>query len=240
MGSSYNMTLTAERTLTLSAHSEGTVPTVYVIDDDHAIRESLRFLIESINLPVRTFATAQEFLDQYEPNTTGCILLDVRMPGISGLELQEHLAAQGCILPIIFVTGHGDIPMAVRTIKAGAMDFVEKPFGDQALLERIQKAVELSAENLANRDELSTLAQRLSKLTGRERQILNLIAEGNANKSIAVMLGVAEKTIEAHRANINRKLSATCVADLVRMALMARSLNPSALALPEKRQRRPD
>jgi len=216
------------------------VPTVYVIDDDHAIRESLRFLIESINLPVRTFSTAQEFLDQYESNTTGCILLDVRMPGISGLELQEHLASRGCILPIIFVTGHGDIPMAVRTIKAGAMDFVEKPFGDQALLERIHKAVELSAANLANRDELSSLAQRLSKLTGRERQILNLIAAGNANKSIAVMLGVAEKTIEAHRANINRKLSATCVADLVRMALMARTLTPNALPIPEKQQRRPD
>ena len=232
--------LIAENTLTLSAHSEGNVPTVYVIDDDHAIRESLRFLIESIHLPVRTFATAQEFLEQYDTHTTGCILLDVRMPGISGLELQEHLSAQGCILPIIFVSGHGDIPMAVRTIKAGAMDFVEKPFGDQALLERIQKAVELSIANLQNREALSTLAQRLGKLTGRERQILNLIAEGNANKTIASSLEVSEKTVEAHRANINRKLSATCVADLVRMALMARTLHPNALPMPTKRQRRTD
>ena len=175
--------------------------------------------------------------DHYDPNATGCILLDVRMPGLTGLELQERLTAQGCVLPIIFITGHGDIQMAVRAIKSGAMDFVEKPFGDQNLLDRIHKAIELSSSNLTRRNDRSRLAERVAKLTGRERQILTLIARGNANKMIAAQLHVSEKTVEAHRSGINRKLGANCVADLVRMALAAEEL--ADIATPANSHARP-
>jgi len=210
-------------------------PMVFVIDDDAAVRQSLQWLIESVNLPVITFGSAQEFLDKYDRERPGCVLLDVRMPGMSGLELQERLTKDGCPLPIIFITGHGDIPMAVRTIKAGAADFIEKPFGDQDLLDRLHRAMERSTARFHEQRELSRLEGRLKKLTDREWEVLGLIRAGNANKTIASRLGLSEKTVEAHRTNLNRKLGATCVADLVRMAVMAESLAESRGAQLRKR-----
>jgi FixJ family two-component response regulator len=214
-------------------------PTVHVIDDDAAVRNSLRFLIESAHLSVQTFESAQEFLDKYNPHAPGCVLLDVRMPGMSGLELHERLIADQCALPVIFITGHGDIQMAVQTLKAGAVDFIEKPFGDADLLDRIHKAIELSESILSRRASESQLSERIARLTGRERQVLSMIAHGNANKLIATQLGVSEKTVEAHRANINRKLSASCVAELVRTAILAEELPPSRPQPSSDRKRRP-
>lgn len=199
-------------------------PIVFVIDDDAAVRQSLQWLIESVNLPVVAFGSAQEFLDKYDRDRPGCVLLDVRMPGMSGLELQERLTKEECSLPIIFITGHGDIPMAVRTIKSGAVDFIEKPFGDQDLLDRLHRAMEQSTIRFEQQREFSKLETRLKKLTPREWEVLELIRQGNANKSIASHLDLSEKTVEAHRTNLNRKLGATCVADLVRMAVMAESI----------------
>lgn len=199
-------------------------PMVFVIDDDAAVRQSLQWLIESVNLPVLTFSSAQEFLDRRDRDRPGCVLLDVRMPGMSGLELQDRLTKEGCSLPIIFITGHGDIPMAVRTIKAGASDFIEKPFSDQDLLDRLHRAMERSTFRFQQQREISRLQTRLKKLTPREWEVLDLIRQGNANKSIASRLELSEKTVEAHRTNLNRKLGATCVADLVRMAVMAESI----------------
>ncbi len=197
---------------------------VYVVDDDAAVRDSLRWLLESVSMPVRTFANAADFLADFEPDEPGCVVLDVRMPGMSGLELQEHLLATAQFIPIIFISGHGDIAMAVRTIQSGAVDFIEKPFGDQELLDRIHRALELSQERISERNRRADLTARLARLTSRERQVLKLIGAGRANKMIAAALDLAEKTIEAHRTNLNRKLGATSVADLVRIAIEAESL----------------
>lgn len=203
---------------------------VYVVDDDAAVRDSLRWLLESVNMPVRTFANAADFLADFEPDEPGCVVLDVRMPGMSGLELQEHLLATTQFIPIIFISGHGDIAMAVRTIQSGAVDFIEKPFGDQELLDRIHRALEMSEERISERNRRADLAARLARLTSRERQVLKLIGAGRANKMIAAALDLAEKTIEAHRTNLNRKLGATSVADLVRIAIEAESLLPPPAA----------
>ncbi len=208
----------------VGAREETPAPMVFVIDDDAAVRQSLKWLIESVNLPVVAFGSAHDFLEKHDRNRPGCVLLDVRMPGMSGLELQERLVKEGCPLPIIFITGHGDIPMAVKTIKAGASDFIEKPFGDQDLLDRLHRAMEQSTNRFEQQREMARLEVRLRKLTDREWEVLEFIRQGNANKTIAAKLGLSEKTIEAHRTNLNRKLGATCVADLVRMAVMAESL----------------
>jgi FixJ family two-component response regulator len=192
---------------------------VFVVDDDQAVASSLRWLIESAGLKVETYASAQTFLDAYD-NRGGCLVLDVRMPGVNGLELQERLAARGHSLPIIIVTGHGDVPMATRALKAGAIDFLEKPVSDQLLLERIDYAINLDRRQRRQRAELADMRARLGKLSARERAVLDLVVEGNPNKLIATKLGVTPKTIEAHRAKIMRKTAAGSVAELVRMSIL--------------------
>ncbi|MBN1345135.1 MAG: response regulator transcription factor [Phycisphaerae bacterium] len=198
-------------------------PTVYVVDDDQAVRDSLRWLIESTSLSVETFASAREFLDAYDSERPGCLLLDVRMPGMSGLELQEKLNADEISLPVIIITGHGDVQMAVRAMKAGAVDFVEKPFNDQMLVESIRQAIDQDRKARRTRAETTQIKRRLSRLTPREHEVLGMVVAGKLTKQIAGDLRLSEKTIEVHRAHIMSKMHADNVADLVRMTLTARS-----------------
>ncbi len=199
----------------------GSEPVVFVVDDDAAVRKSLRFLIESVGLAVRTFDSAQSFLDACAERPAGCLVLDVRMPGMSGLELQDVLAKLDIQLPIIIITGHGEVPMAVKAIQAGAMDFIEKPFSDQVLLDRIQKAIardRLDRQERARRDEVLRLAARL---TPREREVMALVVAGLPNKQIAARLGLSQKTIEVHRAHVMSKMETESLPDLVREAQLA-------------------
>jgi FixJ family two-component response regulator len=191
--------------------------TIFVVDDDHAVRESLRWLLESVNLPVVTFGSAQEFLDSYRTEQGGCLILDVRMPGMSGLELQKKLTDYECGLPVIIITGHGDVPMAVRALKTGAVDFIEKPFNDQTLLERIQQCLDQDRER---REEIlyrQRLDERVGQLTRRELEVLDGVVAGKLNKVIAEELGISSKTVEAHRSNIMEKMEASSLAELVTM-----------------------
>lgn len=195
--------------------------TVFVVDDDEAMRESLTWLIESVGLKVETFASADSFLQAYYPGRSGCLLLDVRMPGMSGLELQGHLQDQQITLPVIMITGHGDVPMAVRAMKAGAIDFIEKPFNDEQLLESIRNAL---AVDDTRRDEQSfkaDIASRLELLTPRETEVMDMVTAGKSNKEIANALGVSAKTVEAHRAKVMEKMQAGSLAELVRLVLSA-------------------
>jgi len=204
-----------------------TVPsTVFVVDDDPAVRQSLHWLIESVGLAVKTYETANEFLEQYNPNTQGCLVLDVRMPGLSGLDLQERLASKHIEIPTIVITGHADVPMAIRAIKAGALDFIEKPFNDQVLLERIGQALALDAKIRQSQHERAEIAARLESLTAREREVMQMVVDGKANKVIADQLGVSQKTVEVHRANVMKKMQVDSLAELVRLALAAETLGP--------------
>lgn len=196
-----------------------TKPTVFIVDDDQAIRESLRWLIESVGLAVEAFASADDYLKQYDPSRPGCLLLDVRMPGTSGLDAHRRLARRDGRLPVIIITGHGDVPMAVRSFKDGAFDFIEKPFNDHALLERIQQAIEHDAHRRRDHDERCALIARKRALTPREAQVMQRVVDGRTNRQIAQGLGVTEKTIETHRAAVMRKMQARSVADLVRIAV---------------------
>jgi FixJ family two-component response regulator len=196
-------------------------PTVFVVDDDPAVRESLRWLIESVGLCVSTYGSAGGFLDAYDPHTPGCLVLDVRMPGKSGLKLQEELAARGINIPIIFITGYGDIPVAVRAMKAGAVDFIEKPFDDQALLDLIQKCIERDAQMRLREERHAEALTRLAALTPRERQVMEMVVAGGTNKVIAKHLKVSSKTVEAHRGRVMDKMLASNVAELVRIAMDA-------------------
>jgi FixJ family two-component response regulator len=195
-----------------------TEPIVYVVDDDQAVRDSLRWLIESIGHRVEAFDHAQEFLDAYDSEQPGCLVLDVRMPGMSGLDLQDRLRDRGIQLPIIIITGHGDVPMAVRAMKSGALDFVEKPFSDQVLLERIQQALDLDGRMRQRFERVKDIAARLATLTPREREVMDQVVAGHANKVIAYELGVSMKTVEAHRGKVMRKMKARSLSDLVQMA----------------------
>jgi two-component system, LuxR family, response regulator FixJ len=201
-------------------------PTVFVVDDDAAVRKSLRWLIESVSLQVETFGTAQEFLEASDPKRPGCLVLDVRLPGLSGLELQDQLTARGVRLPTIVITGHGDVPMAVRAFKAGAIDFIEKPFSDQLLLDRIQHAIRQDTEARAQRLRREEVAARVARLTPRERDVLERVVAGKSNKVMASELKVSAKTIETVRARLMRKMAADSVADLVRMTVL---LTPPAV-----------
>jgi two-component system response regulator FixJ len=194
-------------------------PTVFIVDDDQAVARSLRWLIESVRLGVETFASAQAFLDDYDSSKPGCLVLDVRMPGISGLELQERLVARRINVPIIFITGHGDVQMAVRALQAGAFDFVEKPFNDQDLLDRIQKAMAFDAERRGKEAQGAQLQALFASLTPREREVLDLVVEGMSNKAIANTLGLSAKTVEVHRAKVMEKMHARSISDLVKMAM---------------------
>lgn len=193
--------------------------TVFVVDDDDAMRSSLRWLIESINLKVRTFASALEYLDAFDPDEPGCLVLDVRMPGMSGMELLDRLADYPLTPPTIIITGHGDVPMAVRAIKHGALDFIQKPFNDNDLLDRIQQALEFDIKNreeMAGRDSLKA---RYDALTPRERQIMDLVIAGKSNKAVATELEISSRTVEVHRSRIMKKLRVRTLADLVQAGL---------------------
>lgn len=196
-------------------------PTVFVVDDDQAIRNSLKWLIESIGMKVRTYCSAVDFLNNHYPGRAGCLLLDVRMPGMSGLELQAHLAREDPGLPVIVITGHGDITMAVKAMKSGAVDFIEKPFHDEDLLTSIRNALDFDEKQRALQSQRAQIAVRLAELTPREHEVMDMVTEGHANKEIASALGVSSKTVEAHRARVMDKMRATSLAELVRMALIA-------------------
>jgi two-component system response regulator FixJ len=195
--------------------------TVFVVDDDEAVRTSLRLLLKSVGLPVETFASAQEFLDQFDPDRAGCLVLDIRMPGMSGLELQQHLNDRHSIMPVVFITGHGDVPMAVEAMQAGAVDFIQKPFRDQDLIDRINRALEKDREMRGELRERDEIRRRMSQLTPREREVLELVTQGKANKVIAGDLGVSQRTVEIHRARVMEKMRAGSLAHLVRMVLRA-------------------
>jgi len=194
-------------------------PTVFVVDDDEAMRSSLRWLVEAEGLRVETFAAASEFLAAYYPGRAGCILLDVRMPGMSGLELQAHLSSQDMRTPVIIITGHGDVPMAVQAMKAGAVDFIEKPFDDEVLLSGIRRALATDAEQRERQENRAELAMRLAQLTPREHEVMERVTEGKSNKEIANALGVSAKTVEAHRARVMEKMGAHSLAELVKMVM---------------------
>lgn len=196
-------------------------PTVFVVDDDPAMCESLKWLIESVNLSVETYPSANAFLDTYSADSPGCLVLDVRMPGMSGLELQEILVQRKVQLPVIIVTGHGDVPMAVRALKTGAMDFMEKPFNDQELLDRIQIAIEQDKKNRSDLARRTDVATRISRLSSREKEVMELIVSGNSNKVVAAHLNLSPKTVEVHRARVMEKLQAQSLPELVRLAISA-------------------
>ena len=199
------------------------LPVVFVIDDDPAMRDSLRWLIESTGIQVETFADAQTFLARIRPDVPGCLVLDVRMPGMSGLDLQSELARRGIGLPTIVVTGHAEVPMAVRAVKAGAIDFIEKPFSDQLLLDRVRQGIEMDRLARAGRAQRADVLRRMSLLTQREREVLELVVAGRANKEIAAALRLSPKTVEVHRAHVMEKMQASSVAELVRLALSAQT-----------------
>lgn len=193
--------------------------TVHVVDDDDAVRSSLRLLLKSVGLPTVAYASAQEFLATWDGEQPGCLVLDVRMPGMSGIELQTELNQRGAIIPVIFISGHGDIPMAVEAIQHGAFDFLQKPFGDQELIDRVQRALTSDAEHRQLLQQRATLRQRFDSLTPREQEVLQLVTQGKANKVMAGDLGVSQRTVEIHRARVMEKMGAQSLAQLVRMVL---------------------
>lgn len=193
--------------------------TVFVVDDDPAVQQSLRMLFRSVGYRAEPFSSAKQFLDAYDERWAGCIVLDVRMPGMSGLELQEQLNERHSILPIIFMTGHGDVPMAVEAMQSGAVDFIQKPFNDQDLLDRVSQALSKDQRNRNSLLEKHEIRQRLESLTPREREIMDMVVNGKANKVIAGDLELSQRTVEIHRARVMEKMQATSLAHLVRMVI---------------------
>jgi two-component system, LuxR family, response regulator FixJ len=196
-----------------------TAPTVFIVDDDNGVRSSIRVLMKSVGLPATPFASAKEFLEAYHPNQPGCLVLDIRMPGMSGLELQEALNEKGAVIPVIFITGHGDIPMAVEAMRHGAFDFLQKPFRDQDLIDRIQQALARDKETRESLREHGRTRARINSLTPREKEVLELLTSGKANKMMAQDLGLSQRTVEIHRAHVMEKMGAKSVAQLVRMVM---------------------
>jgi len=193
-------------------------PVVFVVDDDAYVREGLKSLLRSVNLQVETFGSASEFLQTKLPDAPGCLVLDVRLPGLSGLDFQTELARAGIAIPIIFITGHGDIPMSVKAIRAGAVEFLTKPFREQDMLDAIRVALEKDRSRREQDKKTSELRKLLDSLTSREQEVMGLVTSGLMNKQIAAEIGVSEITVKVHRGNAMRKMGARSLADLVRMA----------------------
>ncbi len=196
---------------------EKQAPTVFVVDDDPAIRIAMQALMESVHLQHEIFGSADEFLEQFNDDRAGCLILDIRMPGLGGLELQELLVQRHSTLPIIFITGHGDVPMAVEAMQKGAVDFIQKPFRDQDLLDRIHHALKADRERRVEQRQHSAVAERVARLTNREHEVFDLVVTGKANKVIAYELGVSQRTVEIHRARVMEKMEARSLADLVKL-----------------------
>jgi two-component system response regulator TtrR len=196
-----------------------TASTVYIVDDDEAVRDSLRWLLEANTYRVKSFASAEAFLAEWREDQPGILIVDVRMPGMSGLQLQEELIARNSHMPVVFITGHGDVPMAVDTMKKGAVDFLEKPFNETDLRDTVSRMFDIANDNLKKQQSRREHEAMLARLTAREQQVLERIVAGRLNKQIADDLGISIKTVEAHRANIMEKLQVTTVADLMKVAL---------------------
>jgi two-component system response regulator FixJ len=194
-------------------------PTIYVVDDDDGMRRALDTLLSTVGYKTAVFSRPSEFLAQFKPEAHSCLVLDIRMPEMSGLEVQQQLNRRGSMLPVIFITGHGDVPMAVQAMKEGAFEFIQKPFRDQDLLDRINHALKQDADNRTNAARRSEVQHRLESLTPREKQVMNFIVEGSANKVIAIDLGLSERTVEIHRAKVMEKMGARSVAHLVKLHL---------------------
>ena len=195
-------------------------PTVFIVDDEKAIIDSLTLLMKSVSLPVKSFNHAQEFIDAYSPDEPGCLLLDIRLPHITGLELQDYLNQQKYALPIIFMTGHGDIPMAVDAIKKGALDFIQKPFQAEELLKKIEAAFTVDKSRRSKTKNSSQCIDTIESLTPREREIMEKMINGDPNKVIAIDLGISQRTVEIHRAHIMQKTQAKSLAQLIKMAMV--------------------
>ncbi|WP_457667221.1 response regulator transcription factor [Thiolapillus sp.] len=193
--------------------------TIFIVDDDTQVRQALALLMESVGLQVQAFPSADAYLEQFDPEAPGCLILDVRMPGMSGLELQARLAAEVMHPPVIVITGHGDVPMAVRAVQAGAVDFIEKPFNDQALLDSVHRALDIDARQRGRASKLAEVKARLASLTPREEQVMKMVVAGKRNKVIALDLSVSQSTVEAHRAKVMEKMQAQSLSDLMRMVL---------------------
>ena len=196
-------------------------PTVFIVDDDAAIRFAMQALMDSVNLNHEIFASADEFLEKVGDQRPGCLVLDIRMPGLGGLELQEELIKRESTLPIIFITGHGDVPMAVEAMQKGAVDFIQKPFRDQELLDRIREALATDEERRESQKHHAEVSSRLERLTNREREVFDLVVTGKPNKVIAYELRVSQRTVEIHRARVMEKMQARSLADLVKMHMEA-------------------
>lgn len=195
-------------------------PLVHIVDDDDGMRRALEALIATVGHATVTFARPAEFLKQHDPGRPGCVILDIRMPDMSGLEVQQQLNSRGSMLPVIMITGHGDVPMAVQAMKDGAFDFLQKPFRDQDLIDRINAALKLDAENRGALERHADIRRRFETLTPREQDVIKLVVDGRANKVIAIDLGLSERTVEIHRANVMEKMGARSIAHLVKMHLM--------------------
>ena len=196
-------------------------PTVFIVDDDPAIRFAMQALMDSVNVKHEIFSSGDEFLEKVGGTRPGCLVLDIRMPGLGGLELQEELLKRGTTIPIIFITGHGDVPMAVDAMQKGAVDFIQKPFRDQDLLDRIREALNTDEVRRQEREAHAAVAERLARLTNREREVFDLVVTGKPNKVIAYELGVSQRTVEIHRARVMEKMQARSLADLVKMHMTA-------------------